>query len=304
MSKARLTFVALVCLLFLAGLASVHAQSGWTWIILETDVPVNNPGYVDVVLGVKADSETHTGRLGNFNIRGTQSSALYGIADTSSLVIAAIHPEHFEMTLTPSPFPSVWQLNAVFDGEVDTGPLVTSGGVPILTLRFFIRDTSGTSGIEFLPMSQTYTDNNMQSISVQFDDSGGDVGLWHIVDGVEVRHSHTGAIVLIWPDEPENRLGFHIWRASNKEGPYIKQTTGLITPSSGFGQYTDSNVQSDIIYWYKIEAVLDDETSIFIGPVASSTQDMKPDHFDLSLNYPNPFNESNQFTYQLPKASE
>jgi hypothetical protein len=305
MKITHLKFIVSLFLLLLSGsTASLFAQSGWTWVVMEADVPAGNPGYVDVTLGVRADSEPQSGRLGNFNIRGAQSSALYEISDTLCPEIAAFYPEHFEMTLTPCPVASVWQVNAVFNGEFESGALVTPAGIPVLTLRFFIRDTSGTSGIEFIPMSQTYTDNNMQSVLVHFDDSDGDVGLWHIVNGVEVRPTQTGEIVLIWPDEPENRIGFHVWRASRNEGPYARRTAEWIIPSAGYGEYTDSDVRPEWIYWYKIEAVLEDGSSIFIGPVASSAGETRPDHFDLTQNYPNPFNMSTQFVYQLPEASE
>jgi hypothetical protein len=80
-------------------------------------------------------------------------------------------------------------------------------------------------------------------------------------------------VVLTWVTQSErDNFGFHLYRSSDATGSYVRLTDNII-PGAGTSaeprtyRYTDSDVASQITYWYKLEDVDLSGTSTFHGPV-------------------------------------
>jgi hypothetical protein len=116
-------------------------------------------------------------------------------------------------------------------------------------------------------------------------------------------------IVLSWTTESEvNSAGFFVWRSEAENGEYQKVSAAFI---SGQGnstsktdyRFSDTNAKSGKTYWYKIEAVSADGKSDFHGPVSVFIREVVPAEFNLSRNYPNPFNPVTEAGFELPESS-
>lgn len=116
-------------------------------------------------------------------------------------------------------------------------------------------------------------------------------------------------IVLCWNTASEvNHLGFYLYRAIHKNGPF-----SLITPliikdceenmtSSGERSYiyADINVSSGTNYWYRLESIDINGHARNCGEICvSSLPQNLPQKVVLFCNYPNPFNPETTFSYQL-----
>ena len=125
-----------------------------------------------------------------------------------------------------------------------------------------------------------------------------------------------GQVTLRWVTESEtDNLGFHIYRALSEDGTYQRLTAELIQgagTSTGrrIYRFVDERLTNGVTYWYKLEDVAFDGTTMLHGPIAvtpqAETQEEQqaiPDRYDLSVNVPNPFNPQTTIRYQLPKAS-
>ncbi len=82
-----------------------------------------------------------------------------------------------------------------------------------------------------------------------------------------------GVVVLTWVTQSErDNFGFHLYRSSDATASYVRITDNII-PGAGTTaeprtyRYTDSNVGSEITYWYKLEDVDLSGTSTFHGPI-------------------------------------
>jgi len=116
-----------------------------------------------------------------------------------------------------------------------------------------------------------------------------------------------GKVILRWFTESEmETLGFHILRAEEEAGPFVRITTALIPcqgNGSGGSQYnfTDRNVEAEKGYWYQISEVCASGNSHIWGPVCaiSGAGSFVPEACRLFSNYPNPFNPSTKIGYEI-----
>ncbi len=81
-------------------------------------------------------------------------------------------------------------------------------------------------------------------------------------------------VAVQWQTASEiDSAGFHLWRSSSHDGPYVRITDTLIGPRGDLWHgasysYLDQDVACGRRYFYKIEDVDYDGRSTFLGPVS------------------------------------
>ena len=311
-TRNRFFFLLTLSLLFIYTNASF--SKNWTWYIESTNIV---SGYIDVKIGIKANSSSDQGQLYQFDLEGYLGAALYdfneGGTDPS---LAAWHlsggwdpvyQDRFGDPSGPTGWGD-WSLGAYYGGGATT--TVTEGGVSVATLRFYIQNPNGTAGITLNKMDyqQTYEwDGAKTLVNVTYNNSGGDVSLPVQMAELMAMATRENGITITWRTESEiNCAGFHVWRCESEMGSYERITTNII-PGQGNQSvsqeyaFADKNVQNGIIYWYKIEEISTNGESQYFGPISVICISPIPDTFNLSPNYPNPFNPETAFAYQIPE---
>jgi len=106
--------------------------------------------------------------------------------------------------------------------------------------------------------------------------------------------------------------GFKVLRSTALAGPYalIHETNDTIRLDSTLLNYTynDSNVTTGTRYYYKVRAMLLNDTNYIVGPDSALGVAGRPElrianyDFGMSQNRPNPFERSTIISYQIPKS--
>jgi hypothetical protein len=90
--------------------------------------------------------------------------------------------------------------------------------------------------------------------------------------------AHAGAdnVTLNWQTASElDTEGFNVWRSQSQDGPYIQVNASLIAARGNADtgasyEYTDTDVEQDVTYFYKLEDVDGSGISTYHGPVSAT----------------------------------
>jgi len=90
-----------------------------------------------------------------------------------------------------------------------------------------------------------------------------------------IAETGTNAIVLKWETASEtDNLGFRLYRSLTESGGYADISGFIATLDEGFGAsyvYTDTNVTSGIVYYYKLQDLpADGDQTSFTGPISAT----------------------------------
>ena len=298
--------------------SQVH-EDNWTWYFYSTELGTDAVGsYLDVTIGLKADSDADVDGIGNFNIECGMSNSFYDFGELEwhdpKLVTNHLGANYSDMMVGDITGNYNWEVKVVsYSGGEGNGVTVTVDGIQVATVRLYIKNSSGTSNLQFNPggfVDLTFHDDNTTYVNLTYDNTGGDVSLPVTITEISAKASHEDGVTIFWKTESESDCaGFNVLKSENEEGTYEKINTQVIPPrgdGATGAEYTfvDREVKDGIIYWYKIEEISIDGKSRIFGPISVKGINPIPSDFELSPNYPNPFNPQTTFNYRLPEACE
>ena len=277
MRSQKATWLLLVLLTGVQGIAQGAAQEDslhWTWYMSSVQVVPGDTGYIDVIFAVRANSADEVADLGYHEVYGSMSPDLYDFGEAEGkdpVIVESYLPgysgDEYEALYDPDG-PNNWELKGW-----NHGPQVTVDGIDVAKARYFIKNPSGTSDIEFTSagVNYAYTESCSVYVSVSFDNSGGDVPLPVVLSSIQARLVAPGVAEVTWSAEAQpSTLAFAVWRSCG--GGEYERVGRLVTIASGKTiqqTYTivDRNVCANQVVLYKIEEVKADGKNVFYGPV-------------------------------------
>ena len=154
--------------------------------------------------------------------------------------------------------------------------------------------------------SELISSGNAQVKVVVSDRSGSVSRTWTLklvsavwLAGFQAQADPDHGITLSWRTLLESdHLGFFVQRAVREEGPF--QTISTLLPPAAEGNYrfTDESAEAGRLYYYRLQD-LGRDGSARNHPALQARLPL-PLHFNLSANYPNPFNAGTRLTVALP----
>ena len=301
--RTRYRLALIVALVLSLGSTDSALAKNWTWYIDFTNVVQGSPGYIDVVIAIKANTGGDVGDLGNFAIRGTMSSsAIYGFGSGYNPALQAEHlAGNYSFVFYNPPGANNWHLSGFLE-SIGSGDQVPLLGILVATVRFYISDPSGTSSITLGSLQQTYEDNNVTPATVTYDNDGGNVPLPIQMASFTASVVRDNDVEVAWKTVSEtNNYGFEIHRKRGETGDWTKidfiEGHGT-TLAPQLYSYVDRSVSFGK-YFYRIKQIdLDGTSETF--PEMAVTVGVGVDKFVLAQNYPNPFNPSTLIEFVVP----
>ncbi len=107
--------------------------------------------------------------------------------------------------------------------------------------------------------------------------------------------------MLFWTTSYEaNCAGFNILRSETPDGDFQKINDYLITGQKSYSWIDKSN-QAGVTFYYKLEEITINGRQKFHQTISIDLP--APAKYSLSQNFPNPFNSTTAFKYQIPKTT-
>lgn len=124
------------------------------------------------------------------------------------------------------------------------------------------------------------------------------------LSGFRASFSEFEGVVLTWSTGRENaNMGFNVLRSLSAEGDYTRINQKLLKPvSPGNYNFVDTAVVAGEVYYYRLEDVDRSGRSNQHQPLKIAIA--APETFEVSKNYPNPFNPATNIRFQLPEEGK
>jgi|GEM_PF-2134662 len=107
-----------------------------------------------------------------------------------------------------------------------------------------------------------------------------------------------GYINLFWSTSyDKNCAGFDVHRSESEDDTFVKINDKLITGNTSFA-FQDQAAEAGTTYYYKLEEVCFNNRKKFHKAIMVTTP--KPEKYFLYQNFPNPFNSTTSFKYEIP----
>ncbi|NUQ81989.1 MAG: T9SS type A sorting domain-containing protein [Bacteroidetes bacterium] len=292
----------------LGGTGSITGETPATYIIGAVQIlPTINGAPLNNIGGLGVDINPGSANMGVTTIiRETGSAFIIGgsVAQRWTITPNSQPGEPVTVTLT-------WPDENNAGVDVDTNPILfrsQDGGTTWSPIPALSWNTAGN------PNTVTFQVNSFSEFTIGDNDSPLPIELvsWQAIPGNQL-------VVLKWKTASEiNNAGFEIYRSTSRDKNFINiasyRSNGKDALSSkgnrgGSYEFVDAGVSNGVTYYYRLSDVSydgqkTDHAVIEAIPTAGSTggsEYQKPIEFAVSSVYPNPFNPTGQFSFDLPE---
>ena len=250
---------------------------------------------------------------GEYNVTFTAQDNRGGL-DAETITITVVNSNNPPVITAFSPTDDEFQqmVGQVINFSVSVNDLDPNDTITYTWLYF----SSANPGGEFFSASPNavFDTNNFikgtYTFQVEVSDGKDQVmHVWtlHLVTSVELATFNAqffgfDGVRISWATSREvDNTGFNILRSLSRDGTFIKINDGLVPPNNkGQYQFSDNGVKVGTRYFYILQDVDLNGRITEHGPL--SIDIVAPNTFELSQNFPNPFNPETKIQYQLPEG--